>query len=159
MGRERKGAGPRAIWGAAYDAIPKNVFALAAWNMAAQLAGECDDGDAEARFAHEVATLAEGGHVRAETARLALLHLPAPHDAVGAEFSEGKFGARVIADAAAMNWRKASDAAETMRVVAMNMPISAAKLTAQGDLVALYRVVDARLTEWRAAFVHAATYP
>jgi hypothetical protein len=71
--------GAREMWGGAtYDAIPKSVFALAAWHMASCLAGDGTEGEAEARFAHEVDVLMRGDHLPATQGRAALRKLPAP---------------------------------------------------------------------------------
>jgi hypothetical protein len=68
----------REAWGAAYDKIPKSVFAAAAWHMASCLAGDGREGKAEARFAHEIDVLTRGDHLPAAQGRAALRHLPAP---------------------------------------------------------------------------------
>src|SRR5690606_3637901 len=54
----------RAAWGSAYDAIPKSVFALAAWHLANVASDSADsDGAAERRFVEEVAALRDGQHL------------------------------------------------------------------------------------------------
>jgi hypothetical protein len=68
----------REAWGAAYDKIPKSVFALAAWHLASLAAGDGRDGKAEARFAYEIAVLTRGDHLPAAQGRAALRHLPEP---------------------------------------------------------------------------------
>jgi hypothetical protein len=148
-----------AMWGATYDAIPKSVFALAAWSMAATLAGECDEGDVEARVAHEIQTLVEGRHLPAKVAHLALKHLPAPKDDVGADYSEGGYVAGLIADAAAAAWRDAGDAWEARRVEASRMPQSDAKRAAYEVLNRDFKHIDALVRTWLAAKRHAATFP
>ena len=51
----------RAAWGAAYDSIPKSVFALAAWHLA-NLCSDPENGvHATQRFAEEVEALAANG--------------------------------------------------------------------------------------------------
>lgn len=66
-------------WGAAYDAVPKSVFALAAWHLANLASGALDHpGAAEARFAWEVMILGQGGHISPTQAGRALRSLPEP---------------------------------------------------------------------------------
>lgn len=49
-------------WGAAYDAIPKSVFATVAWHLANMASGEADvDGAAEAMFRAELNALIDAG--------------------------------------------------------------------------------------------------
>lgn len=49
-------------WGAAYDAIPKSVFATVAWHLANLASGEADaDGAAEAMFRAELGALIDAG--------------------------------------------------------------------------------------------------
>lgn len=69
----------RQAWGAAYDAIPKSVFALVAWHLANVASGTADEnGAAERRFVEELEALRHG-HLppsqadRAIKAALALL--------------------------------------------------------------------------------------
>lgn len=51
----------RRAWGEAYDAIPKSVFALAAWHLANVASGTADaDGAAELRMIEELEALACG---------------------------------------------------------------------------------------------------
>lgn len=52
----------RKHWGKAYDAIPKSVFATAAWHLANLASGEIDEpGAAELRFVEELRALAQNG--------------------------------------------------------------------------------------------------
>lgn len=53
----------RNLWGAAYDSIPKSVFATLAWHLAAQCNGEsADDTDATfLKFYDELRVLGHNG--------------------------------------------------------------------------------------------------
>jgi hypothetical protein len=60
-------------WGAAYDAIPKSVFAVAAWHLANVASETCDAlGAAEGRFAEELEALAGSGILEPRQAKAAL---------------------------------------------------------------------------------------
>lgn len=61
----------RALWGAAYEAIPKSVFAVAAWHLA-NLAGDGEAGGAARRFAEEINALGMGGIITEAQASRAL---------------------------------------------------------------------------------------
>ncbi|GAA2867075.1 hypothetical protein GGQ99_001340 [Aminobacter niigataensis] len=51
----------RMAWGNAYDAIPKSVFALAAWHLANVASGQADTvGAAESRMIEELEALRYG---------------------------------------------------------------------------------------------------
>jgi hypothetical protein len=48
----------RRAWGSAYDAIPKSVFAIAAWHLANVASGDADaPGSAELRMIEELEAL------------------------------------------------------------------------------------------------------
>lgn len=52
----------REHWGSAFDAIPKSVFAVAAWHLANVSSGTCDaPGAAEKRFLEELEALNASG--------------------------------------------------------------------------------------------------
>ena len=71
-------AAARAHWGAVYEAIPKSVFAVAAWHLANVASGTADeDGAAEARFEEEIAALVEAGIMPADQGKRALRALRA----------------------------------------------------------------------------------
>jgi hypothetical protein len=54
----------RRAWGSAYDAIPKSVFALAAWHLANVSSESADSvGAAEDRMLEELIALRDGGHL------------------------------------------------------------------------------------------------
>jgi hypothetical protein len=60
----KKDGSARRAWGKAYDAIPKSVFALAAWHLANVASENADsDGAAEKRFVEELTALRDGGHL------------------------------------------------------------------------------------------------
>ena len=62
MGTTKNDGHAHRHWGAAYDAIPKSVWASVAWHLANLASGECDTpGAAEMRFAEEVGALADNG--------------------------------------------------------------------------------------------------
>lgn len=54
----------RLAWCEAYDAIPKSVFALAAWHLANVCSDSADaDGAAERRMIEELEALRDGDHL------------------------------------------------------------------------------------------------
>lgn len=58
----KKDLAAQAAWGEAYDAIPKSVFALAAWHLANLASGEADaHGAAARRFCDELCALMGSG--------------------------------------------------------------------------------------------------
>ena len=62
------------LWGNdVYDAIPKSVFAVAAWHLA-NLSSEDPDGEGQAqeRFCEEVTTIAENGIIEPAQAKRVL---------------------------------------------------------------------------------------
>lgn len=63
-GITKQDAAARAAWGDAYGAIPKSVFALAAWHLANVASGSADtDGAAETRMIEELRALRDCGHL------------------------------------------------------------------------------------------------
>jgi hypothetical protein len=63
----------REHWGAAYNDIPKSVFAVAAWHLANVASGHCDAaGAAEKRMIEEIEALAANGIMDAAQAKRAL---------------------------------------------------------------------------------------
>lgn len=66
---KQDGAARRA-WGDAYDAIPKSVFALAAWHLANVASGSADEpGAAELRMIEELEALQYGHLQQAQATR------------------------------------------------------------------------------------------
>lgn len=64
----------RSCWGSAYDAIPKSVFALAAWHLANLASGLADaPGEAEKMFLRECKALAASGIITDAQAKAAYL--------------------------------------------------------------------------------------
>lgn len=62
----------RALFGSAYDDIPKSVMATLAWHFANRLSGEADaPGSAEREIEQELMTLARAGIVGEAQVRLA----------------------------------------------------------------------------------------
>lgn len=60
----KQDASARRAWGSAFDAIPKSVFALAAWHLANVCSESADvPGSAEARMIDELTALPDGGHL------------------------------------------------------------------------------------------------
>ena len=71
-GLKNDGAG-RAAWGGAYDAIPKSVFAIAAWHLANAASGDADlPGAAEKRMIDEIAALRDNGFIDEDQANRAI---------------------------------------------------------------------------------------
>ena len=69
----KQDAAAKRAWGAAYDTIPKSVFALVAWHLANVHSGNADNpGAAEIAFAEELKVLADGGHLPKRQAIAAL---------------------------------------------------------------------------------------
>jgi hypothetical protein len=60
------------IWGDAYDAIPKSVFATVAWHLANLASGKADvSGAAEEMFIQELAALTRSGIIpKSQTGRV-----------------------------------------------------------------------------------------
>lgn len=72
----KKDGPARKAWGKAYDAIPKSVFALAAWHLANVASDSADaDGAAEHRFFEELKALADSGILDRKQAMSALTAL------------------------------------------------------------------------------------
>lgn len=72
----KKDKAARDAWGAAYDAIPKSVFALVAWHLANVASDSADSpGAAETRFAEEIQALGLGGHLDKAQALAAIKEL------------------------------------------------------------------------------------
>lgn len=74
----KQDAAAKHAWGDAYSAIPKSVFALAAWHLANVASGEADvEGAAELRMIEELEALRDGGHLTKAQADRAIKNLRA----------------------------------------------------------------------------------